>query len=192
MKFPGVDTLLGPEMKCTGEVMGIDSDFGRAYAKAQIEAGNSLPSSGTVLVSVRLEDRAGICDGVRELAAQRLPRARDAGDGRGAARARRRGRDGPEGRGAGRARRGAADRGGRRRPRDQHRRARSRRPCATRPRSGAPRCCAISRTSRRWPAPAPRSARSARSSSNRSACGRSRTSTRPELARPASLRRLAA
>jgi carbamoyl-phosphate synthase large subunit len=69
VKFPGADTLLGPEMKSTGEVMGIDSDFGRAYAKAQIEAGNSLPSTGTVLVSVRLEDRAGICEGVRELAA---------------------------------------------------------------------------------------------------------------------------
>ncbi len=68
VKFPGADTLLGPEMKSTGEVMGIDSDFGRAYAKAQIEAGNSLPSAGTVLVSVKLEDRAGICDGVRELA----------------------------------------------------------------------------------------------------------------------------
>ena len=39
VKFPGVDTLLGPEMKSTGEVMGIDSDFGRAYAKAQIQAG---------------------------------------------------------------------------------------------------------------------------------------------------------
>ena len=125
VKFPGADTLLGPEMKSTGEVMGIDSDFGRAYAKAQIEAGNSLPSSGTVLVSVRLEDRAGICDGVRELAGQRLPGARHAGDGRGAARARRRGRDGAEGRtGAGRARRGAADRGGRRRSGDQHRRSR--------------------------------------------------------------------
>jgi carbamoyl-phosphate synthase large subunit len=68
VKFPGADTLLGPEMKSTGEVMGIDSDFGRAYAKAQIEAGNSLPAAGTVLVSVKLEDRAGICDGVRELA----------------------------------------------------------------------------------------------------------------------------
>jgi carbamoyl-phosphate synthase large subunit len=68
VKFPGADTLLGPEMKSTGEVMGIDSDFGRAYAKAQIEAGNSLPAKGSVLVSVRLEDRAGICDGVRELA----------------------------------------------------------------------------------------------------------------------------
>jgi carbamoyl-phosphate synthase large subunit len=56
-------------MKSTGEVMGIDSDFGRAYAKSQIQAGNSLPTSGTVLVSVRMEDKARICDAVRELAA---------------------------------------------------------------------------------------------------------------------------
>ncbi|MCX5738490.1 MAG: carbamoyl-phosphate synthase large subunit, partial [Proteobacteria bacterium] len=68
VKFPGVDTLLGPEMKSTGEVMGIDSDFGRAYAKAQIEAGNTLPTGGTVLVSVRLEDRGAIGQSVRELA----------------------------------------------------------------------------------------------------------------------------
>jgi carbamoyl-phosphate synthase large subunit len=68
VKFPGADTLLGPEMKSTGEVMGIDSDFGRAFAKAQIEAGNSLPTRGTVLVSVRLEDRAPICEAIRELA----------------------------------------------------------------------------------------------------------------------------
>jgi carbamoyl-phosphate synthase large subunit len=68
VKFPGVDTLLGPEMKSTGEVMGIDSDFGRAYAKAQTEAGNSLPTSGTVLVSVRAEDRPAIGQCVRELA----------------------------------------------------------------------------------------------------------------------------
>ncbi len=68
VKFPGVDTLLGPEMKSTGEVMGIDSDFGRAYAKAQIEAGNSLPTGGTVLVSVRREDRGVVGTAVRELA----------------------------------------------------------------------------------------------------------------------------
>jgi carbamoyl-phosphate synthase large subunit len=68
VKFPGVDTLLGPEMKSTGEVMGIDSDFGRAYAKAQIEAGNSLPTAGTVLVSVRGEDRGAIGHCVRDLA----------------------------------------------------------------------------------------------------------------------------
>jgi carbamoyl-phosphate synthase large subunit len=67
VKFPGADTLLGPEMKSTGEVMGIDSDFGRAYAKAQIQAGNSLPTGGTVLVSVRKEDRPRICEAVRDL-----------------------------------------------------------------------------------------------------------------------------
>ena len=85
VKFPGADTLLGPEMKSTGEVMGIDSDFGRAYAKAQIEAGNSLPTGGTVLVSVRDEDKARIGEAVRELADQRLPGARHAGHRRGAA-----------------------------------------------------------------------------------------------------------
>jgi carbamoyl-phosphate synthase large subunit len=69
VKFPGADTLLGPEMKSTGEVMGIDSQFGRAYAKAQIEAGNSLPTRGTVLVSVKAEDRPGICGVVRDLVA---------------------------------------------------------------------------------------------------------------------------
>jgi carbamoyl-phosphate synthase large subunit len=68
VKFPGADTLLGPEMKSTGEVMGIDSDFGRAYAKSQIEAGNSLPTSGCVLVSVRMEDRARIGEPIQELA----------------------------------------------------------------------------------------------------------------------------
>ena len=50
VKFPGVDTLLGPEMKSTGEVMGIDREFGRAYAKAQRGAGMDLPTRGTVLV----------------------------------------------------------------------------------------------------------------------------------------------
>jgi carbamoyl-phosphate synthase large subunit len=69
VKFPGVDVLLGPEMRSTGEVMGIDSDFGRAYAKSQIQAGNSLPTSGSVLVSVKEIDRPRITDAVRELAA---------------------------------------------------------------------------------------------------------------------------
>jgi len=68
VKFPGADTLLGPEMKSTGEVMGIDSDFGRAFAKAQIQAGNSLPTSGRVLVSVREEDRAAVGPVIRDLA----------------------------------------------------------------------------------------------------------------------------
>jgi carbamoyl-phosphate synthase large subunit len=66
-KFPGVDTLLGPEMKSTGEVMGIDRDFGRAYAKAQRAAGMDLPREGTVLVSVRDEDKPRVASAVRIL-----------------------------------------------------------------------------------------------------------------------------
>ncbi len=69
VKFPGVDVLLGPEMKSTGEVMGIDSDFGRAFAKAQIQAGNSLPTEGTVLVSVRAEERERLRGPIEKLVA---------------------------------------------------------------------------------------------------------------------------
>ncbi len=58
LKFPGTDTLLGPEMLSTGEVMGISTDFGTAYAKAQISVGNSLPVAGNVLISVRDSDKA--------------------------------------------------------------------------------------------------------------------------------------
>jgi len=68
LKFPGVDTVLGPEMKSTGEVMGIDSDFGRAYAKAQIEAGNPIPATGRLFVSVRDEDQGRIAAPLREFA----------------------------------------------------------------------------------------------------------------------------
>jgi carbamoyl-phosphate synthase large subunit len=56
-RFPGVDTILGPEMKSTGEVMGIDISFGLAYAKSQMAAGQTLPVSGTVFLSVRNEDK---------------------------------------------------------------------------------------------------------------------------------------
>jgi carbamoyl-phosphate synthase large subunit len=56
-KFPGVDTLLGPEMKSTGEVMGIDTSFGIAFAKAQLGSGMRLPKSGRVFISVRDEDK---------------------------------------------------------------------------------------------------------------------------------------
>jgi carbamoyl-phosphate synthase large subunit len=57
-KFAGVDVLLGPEMKSTGEVMGIDADFGWAFAKSQAAAGVSLPSSGKVFLSVKKQDKA--------------------------------------------------------------------------------------------------------------------------------------
>jgi carbamoyl-phosphate synthase large subunit len=56
-KFPGVDTVLGPEMKSTGEVMGSAETFGEAFAKAQISAGQLLPKSGTVFISVNDHDK---------------------------------------------------------------------------------------------------------------------------------------
>jgi len=56
-RFPGVDVILGPEMKSTGEVMGIDVDFGRAYLKSQIAAGQNLPKRGNVFISVRDKDK---------------------------------------------------------------------------------------------------------------------------------------
>ncbi len=59
-KFPGVDTLLGPEMKSTGEVMGIDTEFGMSFAKSQIAAGNPMPVSGKVFLSVKDKDKAGL------------------------------------------------------------------------------------------------------------------------------------
>ncbi len=68
-KFAGVDVLLGPEMKSTGEVMGIDSDFGWAFVKSQAGAGAILPTSGTAFISVKSEDRAGAFDVARRLVA---------------------------------------------------------------------------------------------------------------------------
>ncbi len=67
VKFPGVDTLLGPEMKSTGEVMGIDYEFGKAFAKAQLGAGVKLPESGNIFVSVKDRDKEGILDPVKKL-----------------------------------------------------------------------------------------------------------------------------
>ena len=66
-RFPGVDSILGPEMKSTGEVMGIAGSFAAAFAKSQIAAGLDLPASGTVFVSVRDGDKAGIVAVAREL-----------------------------------------------------------------------------------------------------------------------------
>ncbi len=61
-RFSGVDTILGPEMKSTGEVMGIDSSFGLAFAKSQLAAGQKLPLSGTVFVSVKDEDKMALLE----------------------------------------------------------------------------------------------------------------------------------
>ena len=66
-KFAGVDVLLGPEMKSTGEVMGIDGDFGWAYAKSQAAAGASLPNAGKVFISVRDKDRPVALEVARRL-----------------------------------------------------------------------------------------------------------------------------
>jgi len=66
-RFPGVDVVLGPEMKSTGEVMGIDSDFGRAFAKAQLGSGVELPEKGCVFISVREEDKDLFVDPARQL-----------------------------------------------------------------------------------------------------------------------------
>jgi carbamoyl-phosphate synthase large subunit len=66
-KFAGVDSILGPEMKSTGEVMGIDEDFGRAFAKAQASASNVLPRSGKIVISIRDKDKPGICKIVESL-----------------------------------------------------------------------------------------------------------------------------
>jgi carbamoyl-phosphate synthase large subunit len=65
-KFPGTDTILGPEMRSTGEVMGIDSDFGRAFAKAELGAGEKLPLQGTVFVSMSDRDKPLAADVVKE------------------------------------------------------------------------------------------------------------------------------
>jgi carbamoyl-phosphate synthase large subunit len=61
-RFPGVDTILGPEMKSTGEVMGMDHAFGLAFAKAQLAAGQDLPMSGTVFASVKDRDKDAFLD----------------------------------------------------------------------------------------------------------------------------------
>jgi carbamoyl-phosphate synthase large subunit len=67
-RFPGVDTLLGPEMKSTGEVMGIDKDFPRAFAKSQLGAGTVLPSKGRVFLSVKDSDKPTAASLARRLA----------------------------------------------------------------------------------------------------------------------------
>nr|WP_295660168.1 carbamoyl-phosphate synthase large subunit [Polymorphobacter sp.] len=66
-RFPGTDPVLGPEMKSTGEVMGIDSDFAMAFAKAQLGAGTVLPMAGTVFLSVKDSDKAVILEAARDL-----------------------------------------------------------------------------------------------------------------------------
>jgi carbamoyl-phosphate synthase large subunit len=67
VKFPGVDTVLGPEMKSTGEVMGIDHDFRKAYLKSQVAAGLAIPTAGKIFVSVRSRDKRAVAPLARRL-----------------------------------------------------------------------------------------------------------------------------
>lgn len=66
-RFPGVDTILGPEMRSTGEVMGIDTRFEAAFAKSQLGGGVELPKSGTVFISLKERDKTGIVNSARRL-----------------------------------------------------------------------------------------------------------------------------
>ncbi|MEM9007870.1 MAG: carbamoyl-phosphate synthase large subunit [Cyanobacteria bacterium P01_F01_bin.86] len=67
-RFPGTDTILGPEMRSTGEVMGIDSDFGKAFAKAELGANQRLPQTGTVFISMNDRDKDAVVPVAQELA----------------------------------------------------------------------------------------------------------------------------
>jgi carbamoyl-phosphate synthase large subunit len=69
VKFPGVDTILGPEMKSTGEVMGVGDSFGEAFVKSQLAAGVSLPESGVAFISVRAQDKPRAVEVAKGLAA---------------------------------------------------------------------------------------------------------------------------
>ena len=69
VKFPGVDTILGPEMKSTGEVMGVGKTFGEAFVKSQLGAGTKLPTSGKVFLTVKNNDKARAVDIARQLVA---------------------------------------------------------------------------------------------------------------------------
>ncbi|MBA3775047.1 MAG: carbamoyl phosphate synthase large subunit, partial [Betaproteobacteria bacterium] len=68
IKFPGVDTILGPEMKSTGEVMGVGESFGEAFVKSQLAAGVKLPESGNVFISVKNSDKPKVVEIARMLA----------------------------------------------------------------------------------------------------------------------------
>jgi len=69
IKFPGVDTILGPEMKSTGEVMGVGETFGEAFVKSQLAAGVRLPATGSVFISVRNADKPKAIETARDLVA---------------------------------------------------------------------------------------------------------------------------
>ena len=96
-RFPGVDVLLGPEMRSTGEVMGIDKNFGLAFAKAEAGAGVRLPTKGTVFISVSNRDKRTVVFPAKRLSDLGFHLARDPGYGRAAPPCRCRRRDRGEG-----------------------------------------------------------------------------------------------
>jgi carbamoyl-phosphate synthase large subunit len=81
-RFPGADTLLGPEMRSTGEVMGIASSFGLAYAKAELAAGEPLPTGGTVFLSTHDRDKPGLVPVARRLVEEGFALTASAGTAR--------------------------------------------------------------------------------------------------------------
>ena len=93
-RFPGVDTVLGPEMRSTGEVIGLDRSFEIAFAKSQLGGGTKVPTSGTVFVSVRDVDKPRVLETMRLLLSFRI---QDKGDGRHFAFPRKRGNPGAKG-----------------------------------------------------------------------------------------------
>ena len=98
-RFPGVDTVLGPEMRSTGEVMGIDRSFEIAFAKSQLGGGTRVPRKGTVFVSVRESDKTRIAEAVRLLSFARLQGDGDLGHAALPDRSRRADRKGQQGAG---------------------------------------------------------------------------------------------
>ncbi len=75
-RFPGVDTVLGPEMRSTGEVIGLDRSFEAAFAKSQLGAGAKVPTGGAVFVSMRDHDKPRMLEAAKLLVSQRLPCSR--------------------------------------------------------------------------------------------------------------------
>src|SRR4029453_12352430 len=69
IKFPGVDTILGPEMKSTGEVMGVGETFGEAFVKSQLAAGVRLPDEGRVFISLKNSDKPKAIETAKQLVA---------------------------------------------------------------------------------------------------------------------------
>ena len=76
-RFPGVDILLGPEMRSTGEVMGLDQRYDMAFAKSQLGAGMRIPVAGTVFISVKDQDKARVLPAVKRAHRTRLQHRRD-------------------------------------------------------------------------------------------------------------------